>query len=104
MSEDFAKSIVGSKEAIERKTLQNINSMLQSMGKDIKDFKLCSNDFISSANESVCKEVEEETNIVVSEADYQKIAMLTSEQQVAFKVITCRIFANKHGCFLIDGP
>ncbi|XP_028086421.1 uncharacterized protein LOC114287309 [Camellia sinensis] len=104
MAEDYAKTTNLSKQEIFKKVLQSINSTLQSMGKDIKDFNICSNNVLSSDNQGTCREIEEEMNIVVSEADYQSISLLSSEQKVAFEKILNRVFSGKQGCFFIDGP
>ncbi|KAG5542878.1 hypothetical protein RHGRI_015836 [Rhododendron griersonianum] len=46
MYEDLILNKTFSHQQIEKKALQNINFFLQSMGKDIKEFKLCLDDFI----------------------------------------------------------
>ncbi|XP_028126342.1 uncharacterized protein LOC114323072 [Camellia sinensis] len=104
MAEDYAKTTNLSKQEIFKKVLQSINSTLQSMGKDIKDFNICSDNMLSSDNQETCREIEEEMNIVVSEADYQSISLLSSEQKVAFDKILNRVFSGNQGCFFIDGP
>ncbi|KAL7186238.1 hypothetical protein ACSBR2_028060 [Camellia fascicularis] len=102
--EDYAKTTNLSKEEIFKNVLQRINLTLQSMGKDIKDFNICSDNMISSDNQDTCHEIEEEMNIVVSEVDYQSISLLSSEQKVAFDKILNRDFSGNQGCFFIDGP
>ncbi|XP_028100698.1 uncharacterized protein LOC114300041 [Camellia sinensis] len=104
MAEDYAKTTNLSKQEIFKKVLQSINSTLQSMGKDIKDFNICSNNVLSSDNQDTCREIEEEMNIVVSEVDYQSISLLSLEQKAAFEKILNRVFSRKQGCFFIDGP
>ncbi|CAL5322319.1 unnamed protein product [Camellia sinensis] len=104
MAEDYAKTTNLSKQEIFKKVLQSINSTLQSMGKDIKDFNICSNNVLSSDNQDTCREIEKEMNIVVSEADYQSISLLSSEQKAAFEKILNKVFSGKQGCFFIDGP
>lgn len=84
MSEDFAKNKNLSKQEIHRKVLQGVGSILRSMGKNIKDFKLCPDEFLYPDDDKIAKEIEEELNLVVSEADYQTISMLTAEQRIAF--------------------
>ncbi|CAL5441876.1 unnamed protein product [Camellia sinensis] len=104
MAEDYAKTTNLSKQEIFKKVLQSINSTLQSMGKNIKDFNICSDNMLSSDNQETCREIEEEMNIAVSEADYQSISLLSSEQKVAFDKILNRVFSGNQGCFFIDGP
>ncbi|XP_028120277.1 uncharacterized protein LOC114317725 [Camellia sinensis] len=103
MAENYAKATNLSKEEIFKKVLQSINSTLQSMGKDIKDFNICSDNMISSDIRDTCREIEEKMNIVVSEADYQSISLLSSEQKVAFDKILNRVYSGNQGCFFIDG-
>ncbi|CAL5413369.1 unnamed protein product [Camellia sinensis] len=55
MAEDYAKTTNLSKQEIFKKVLQSINSTLQSMGKDIKDFNICSDNMLSSDNQETCR-------------------------------------------------
>ncbi|XP_028112905.1 ATP-dependent DNA helicase PIF1-like [Camellia sinensis] len=74
------------------------------MGKDIKDFNICFDNMISSDNQDIYRKIEKEMNIVVSEADYQSISLLSSEQKVTFDKILNRVFLGNQGCFFIDSP
>ncbi|KAL7163626.1 hypothetical protein ACSBR2_039695 [Camellia fascicularis] len=74
------------------------------MDRDIKDFNIFFNNMISSNNQDTCREIEEEMNIVVFEADFLSIFLLSSEQKVTFDKILDRVFSENEGWFFIDGP
>ncbi|KAL7203179.1 hypothetical protein ACSBR2_016477 [Camellia fascicularis] len=59
---------------------------------------------LSLDNEEICREIEEEISIVVSESDYQSISLLSPKQNNAFKIITDRVFSRNAGYFFVDSP
>ncbi|KAL6565353.1 hypothetical protein OROGR_002304 [Orobanche gracilis] len=86
------------------KTLQSIDSFLQSAGRTIDEFGLV--DFIIGASKEQLQgqDFEQELNYPVSDFDLNSINMLNSEQRAAFKEIIQTLDGNQVGAFFVDGP
>jgi len=98
------KSTNFTSENITLKVLENIASILESMGKNIKNYGLIDNDININDNVIIFKEIEDELNIIVPEKDLLSIDKLNFDQKHAYNIIVERVFSTKHGSFFIDGP
>nr|XP_027091801.1 uncharacterized protein LOC113712521 [Coffea arabica] len=104
LSEDFIKISEISTDEIRYKVLEQINSFLESMGRDINSYALVPyplnfNDLNKNTRDTIA-----ETRITVLESDLQRIDQLNNDQKIAFDIITHAVFQEKHGCFFVDGP
>ncbi|XP_028109699.1 uncharacterized protein LOC114308333 [Camellia sinensis] len=81
MLEDLCREGQLSTEQIHSRVLQNINSALESMGKNIEQFYLSDLSVPSDETDDCCKDIEDKRNILVSE-----------------------YFLENPGYFFIDGP
>ncbi|KAL6586136.1 hypothetical protein OROMI_002780 [Orobanche minor] len=86
------------------KTLQAIDSFLQSTSRTIDEFGLV--DFIIGASKEQLQgqDYDQELNYPVSDFDLKLIAMLNSEQSEAFKEIMQTLDAHDLAAFFVDGP
>ena len=92
------------KDIVQLKVLQSINSILESMGKDINNYLLTSNVLNLYEEYRISKAFEDELNILAFEKDLLSVSKLNILQKHAYNSILNRIFSNKHGAFFIDGP
>ena len=104
MSKDYTKLTNLTKENVRKKALLRINSIMESMGKDINNYALIDDKINLTEDDKSSKEMEEELTFVVSDKDLQSINKLNKEQKLAYDKIIGKIFSNDHGAFFIDGP
>ncbi|XP_028123461.1 uncharacterized protein LOC114320579 [Camellia sinensis] len=104
MSEDLCREGQLSTEQIRSRVLQNINSTLESMGKNIKQFYLSDLSIPSDETDDCCKDIEDERNILVSEVDLMSVSLLNTKQQLAYSKIVNAVLYGNPGYFFIDGP
>ncbi|KAG5512701.1 hypothetical protein RHGRI_038884 [Rhododendron griersonianum] len=103
MVEDYISIQKLSKETARQQLLAALNSELQSMGKTLKDFQL-SHLLTSATNHApICKEIQDETDLHISEADLQSPSLLNTEQTMAYNQVLDVVFNKKLHCFFIDG-
>ncbi|PON70500.1 DNA helicase Pif1-like [Trema orientale] len=103
MSEDYIAKKMGSV-IEESKTLEDINFMLEGMGKSLDDYGLPHPAIKLGQQERITKMVNEELQVSISNDDLISQEKLNSEQKVAFNMILEKVFANKSGMFFVDGP
>ncbi|XP_027156337.1 uncharacterized protein LOC113757128 [Coffea eugenioides] len=104
MSVDFLRCSDLTPREVRKKVLQQISGFLESMGKSIASFGLVSNDLSSFDVENQTSEWLAERSIIVREEDLNAISLLNEKQRHAFEIISHRIYENKSGAFLVDGP
>ncbi|XP_028064221.1 uncharacterized protein LOC114267384 [Camellia sinensis] len=103
MSKDLSREGQLSTKQICSRLLQNINSALESMGKNIEQFYLSDLSVPSDEIDDCCKDIEDEHNILVSEVDLMSILLLNTKQLTYSKIVDIVLSANP-GYFFIDGP
>ncbi|KAG5558126.1 hypothetical protein RHGRI_008145 [Rhododendron griersonianum] len=103
LTEDFRRQNMSKAEA-RQCLLGALNSVLESMGKKLEHYRL--HDFMTDRMETyrVCKEIEDEKNIDISEKDLLGVSKLNIEQLNAFNAILQAVREKKAVSFLIDGP
>lgn len=104
MSEDFKNLRSIEQRDVRHRVLNHINDELHSMGHDINEYKLVSENIQSSTIEREVQDVHFDRSIRVSEEDLLLEKKLNREQRKAYTIIVDRIFSNKAGAFFIDGP
>ncbi|XP_049406434.1 uncharacterized protein LOC125870124 [Solanum stenotomum] len=108
MSEDFLLIPNIQTDHIRFLVLDDINNILHSLGHNINEFTLISNNNFSFSTSSTIMQqptdIHLERNIIVTTADLLLHTKLNKEQQNAYNVILSRIFLNKPGAFFVDGP
>nr|XP_009787858.1 PREDICTED: uncharacterized protein LOC104235742 [Nicotiana sylvestris] len=104
MSEDFKILANITAKDIHLAVLNHINDILHSMGRDINEFNLVSENITSSKMANEAKEAYFERNIIVGNEDLLLHRKLNTEQKIAYDIILQRVFANESGAFFIDGP
>ncbi|XP_058189501.1 uncharacterized protein LOC131307104 [Rhododendron vialii] len=104
MMEDYISVQKFTKETARQQLLAALNSELQSMGKTLHDYQLSYLLTPSANDESICRELQDEMNLHISEEDIQSSALLNTEQTIAYNQILDAVFSNKSQCFFIDGP
>ncbi|XP_075512261.1 uncharacterized protein LOC142547728 [Primulina tabacum] len=104
MSEDFRKENDGNKEFLVSKTLQNLNFILESMGKSIHVFDLPRITIeIDEYNDNVCTEAREEMSIEISPDDLLAQSKLNAGQRKAFSTILECLDSIGSGLFFVNG-
>ncbi|KAL3368397.1 hypothetical protein AABB24_009320 [Solanum stoloniferum] len=104
MSEDFNKLPNMDPKKTRHSVLNHINDVLHTMGHDVNEYRLISENVVSSRVESEAKDVNFERNIVVTKEDLLLYKKLNTEQKIAYDTILQRILTNESGAFFIDGP
>lgn len=104
MSEDFKNLRSIEQRDVRHRVLNHINDELHSMGHDINEYKLVSENIQSSTIEREVQDVHFDRSIRVFEEDLLLEKKLNREQRKAYTIIVDRIFSNKAGAFFIDGP
>ncbi|KAG5550811.1 hypothetical protein RHGRI_015690 [Rhododendron griersonianum] len=104
MVEDYISIQKVTKEVARQQLLQALNSELQSMGKNLQDFQLSHLLALPTSNAPICKEIQDETNLRISEEYLHSPALLNAEQIAAYDEILDAVFNAKSNCFFIDGP
>ena len=104
MSDDYKKDITFTNNQIYYKTLKDINSTLESMGKNIQQcgITICGN-YYDNYNDN-CKEIEDEQNIIPAAYDLTSISLLNKEQNDIYQQVLQSVLSNKPKCFFVDGP
>ena len=69
------------KDRVQLKVLQSINSILESMGKHINNYLLIDNALNLHEEHKMSKEFEDELNILVSEEDLLSVSKLNIKQK-----------------------
>ena len=88
---------------IKSKVLQNINQILESMGKTIHNYHLTNHDICLNNEGNILKEIDEELQIVVDKKDIAAIKSLNSKQKYAYDTILENVFNEESTTFFIDG-
>ncbi|KAG5556067.1 hypothetical protein RHGRI_006626 [Rhododendron griersonianum] len=103
LTEDFRRQNM-SKDEARQCLLGALNSMLESMGKKLEHYGL--HDFMTDRMEAyrVCKEIEDEKNLDISEKDLLGVSKLNIEQLAAFNEILQAVREKKAVSFFLDGP
>ncbi|WMV27142.1 hypothetical protein MTR67_020527 [Solanum verrucosum] len=104
MSEDFNKLPNMDPKKTRHSVLNHINDVLHTMGHDVNEYRLISENVVSSRVESEAKDVNFERNIVVTKEDLLLYKKLNTEQKKAYDIILQRVLTNESGAFFIDGP
>ncbi|XP_027152040.1 uncharacterized protein LOC113752100 [Coffea eugenioides] len=89
---------------IRRKVLQDINTLLEQMGKSIADFHFVSDELSPRYTERLTKEIETERNLVVTPDDLLLPQMLNSDQKHAYDLIIKACSSLEGQAFFVDGP
>ena len=103
MVEDFLASSSCSPTTAPTKAIAEIGVLLQSMGKNIKDFDLpCNVESIRRFN--VFRDIEDESNVQVPDYDLRSVRLLNESRKSAYDAIIEHAMTKKPGVFFIDGP
>ena len=103
MWEDYVRKKVPLVDA-EIRVLQDINFILEPMGKNINDFNLVSFHVDLELSEKIEKVIDEELQIDVSIDDLRAVENLNIQQKFAFDMIMSKVICDQGGLFFIDGP
>ncbi|XP_075478917.1 uncharacterized protein LOC142519774 [Primulina tabacum] len=104
MSEDFRIENDGNKEFLVSKTLQNLNFILESMGKSIHVFDLPRITIeIDECNDNICTETREEMSIGISPDDLLAESKLNAGQTKAFSTIHECLDSIGSSLFFVNG-
>ncbi|XP_022889352.1 uncharacterized protein LOC111404842 [Olea europaea var. sylvestris] len=91
-------------EIAEIRALEDIISILESIGKNIIDYGIVSFNVNIADNKKLMKMVAEETTNLDIERGFTCAATLNKEQQFAYDMIMKKVKAESSGTFFIDGP
>ncbi|XP_022854161.1 ATP-dependent DNA helicase PIF1-like [Olea europaea var. sylvestris] len=91
-------------EVAEVKALQDINFILESLGKNINEYGLVSFDVNIDEDERLRRMVAEETINFDVQGGYAYASTLNNEQQFAYDIIMEKVKLELGGTFFIDGP
>lgn len=89
-------------EVVEKRALEDVSSILESLGKNINDYRTVSFNVNIDDDERVLKMVVEETTNLDIESGFSCAAILNKEQQFVYDMIMERVESS--GTFFIDGP
>ncbi|CAI9298597.1 unnamed protein product [Lactuca saligna] len=104
MLEDFLHCNNYSKKEAKRNTFKQINTYLQSTGRQIHEFDILPDDLSYTDLDDQTEEIIAQQSIIVSDDDLKSIHNLNKKQKIAFDTIIGKVKANKGGAFFIDGP
>ncbi|GAA0139220.1 hypothetical protein LIER_35049 [Lithospermum erythrorhizon] len=107
MAEDFVRiknQMHLSENDVLQKVLQGINDTLESLGRDINEFKLVSFQYVPNEYEKLTRDIASEKNIPVSDEHLRGIHKLNSQQKIAFDTIYSAAMSDSGGVFFVDGP
>ncbi|XP_027076324.1 uncharacterized protein [Coffea arabica] len=107
LSSDFErnKDLSGyDSEEVRRRVLQDINKMLEQMGKNVGDYHLVPDNFHLAPDEQVAKEIQNERNIPFTEEDLLLSSKLNIGQRHAYDVIMSEVLSSGSKSFFVDGP
>lgn len=96
MSEDFKILDNITTKDIHLAVLNHINDILHSMGRDINEFNLLSENITSSKMKNEAKEAYFERNIIVSNKDLLLHKKLNTEQKITYDIILQRVFSSEN--------
>ncbi|GAA0144031.1 hypothetical protein LIER_35857 [Lithospermum erythrorhizon] len=105
MVEDFVliKNLMHlSKNDVLQKVLQGINDTLESLGRDINEFKLVSFQYVPNEYEKLTREIGSEKNIPVPDEHLQGIHKLKSQQKIAFDTIYSAAMSDSGRVFFVE--
>ncbi|XP_071901036.1 uncharacterized protein [Coffea arabica] len=107
LSSDFKRnkdlSGYGSEE-VRRCVLQDINKMLEQIGKNVGDYHLVPDNFHFTSDQRVTKEIQNERNIPFTEEELLLSSKLNIGQRHAYDVIMSEVLSSGSRSFLVDGP
>jgi hypothetical protein len=103
MSEDYRRNNFN-EVTIEQMVLRDIRNMLQSMGKDIKSYRLPDLLETDGSSDADHREVYEERQVTVDQEHLDLIKCLNSEQLAGFNDIMNHVSNQKSKIFFVDGP
>lgn len=85
----------------EKKVLEHLRLVLETMGGDINDYRLVDYLILPNEDEKEMREINYELKIVVFEEDLLLPASLTYQQKHAYDMILERVFEQQSGTFSI---
>ncbi|WVZ73210.1 hypothetical protein U9M48_021551 [Paspalum notatum var. saurae] len=103
MSEDYQRRYQN-KTHVQQMVLIDIRNMLQSMGKDIKNYPLPDIIDMYDDTNGTDREIYEEESIEPTAEDLALKESLNKEQRVAYDKIIAAIDTDQGGVFFVDGP
>ncbi|XP_027169453.1 uncharacterized protein LOC113769184 [Coffea eugenioides] len=89
---------------IRMRTLQDINRILEQMGRNVSDYHLVPEGFSLVCDERLTKEIESERNIPFTEEDLLLSSKLNEGQKHAYDVILTEVYSSGSKRFFVDGP
>ncbi|KAL8049007.1 hypothetical protein ABFX02_07G104800 [Erythranthe guttata] len=104
LSGDFAHSGLLTTAQVIRKTVSDIDFVLNSMNRSITDFPIRFSCECPLADDRLSMDYKYECSIGVSAEDMISIGCLNTDQQSAFSQIIAQLDIGGHGVFFIDGP
>ncbi|XP_027102730.1 uncharacterized protein [Coffea arabica] len=106
LSRDFQRnrSLTGNNsDCIRMLALEEINKLLEQIGKKVDDFHLVFHHLRTTADQQITKEIEAERNIQFSAEDLLLPSRLNMGQKFAYDTIMKQIFSTEGKSFFIDG-
>jgi hypothetical protein len=91
-------------EVAEVRALEDLNSVLESSGKNINDYEIVSFNINIDENERLRRMIVEETTNLNVHCAHDDTATLNDKQQSAYDTIMERVKSESSGAFFIDGP
>ncbi|KAG5540525.1 hypothetical protein RHGRI_020666 [Rhododendron griersonianum] len=104
MIEDYISLQKLTKDQARQQLLSALNSELQSMGKSLRDYHLSHLLDIQIDHQLISREIQDETDLQISEEDLRSFTVLNAEQTMAYNEILDAVFNTKSKSFFIDGP
>lgn len=102
MIDDYMHKNISSHDA-ELRALNDISCILESLGKNINDYKIVSFNVDMNENDKLKRMVEDETINLNIEESYICAESLNNKQQIAYDMIMEKITSGSSGAFFIDG-
>ncbi|XP_066351522.1 ATP-dependent DNA helicase PIF1-like [Miscanthus floridulus] len=103
MSEDYNRNQCNSK-IVEQMVLRDIRDLLQSMGKDIKNYDLSELNDTAEFSNDILREVREELSVGVDQEHLEIKVSLNKEQCAGFDEIMDHVLNKKSQVFFVNGP
>lgn len=88
----------------ELQALEDISSILESLGKNINDYEIVSFNVNIDENERLTRMIAEETTNLDIQGDYACAASLNNQQKIAYDTIMEKVNSNSSAVYFIDGP
>lgn len=104
MIEDYISLQKLTKDQARQQLLSALNSELQSMGKSLHDYHLSHLLDIQIDHQLISREIQDETDLQISEENLRSFTVLNAEQTMAYNEILDAVFNTKSKSFFIDGP